>query len=154
FNWSNPILDNGTGTIITNNNLDPTGTNANPGGSAPSEPFPAPSRSVGSYAATLGLTATNDAFFAAARLQSKGNWNPQLMAAAVNSYIRAGFGLSGPVPVLKGSAPDTQVNGSSAVPITATTPAPSTAPTATTPAPTAPTSSTTSANLGSMGAFG
>src|SRR5262249_34544607 len=33
-------------------------------------------------------------FIAAARGQSKDNWNPQLMAAAVNDYIRAGFGVS------------------------------------------------------------
>src|SRR5262249_44349398 len=55
--------------------------------------YPAPTRSIGSYAGTIGLTATLDGFLAVARDQSKDNWNPALMAAAVNDYVRAGFGL-------------------------------------------------------------
>jgi hypothetical protein len=148
FNWLNPIVDNGTGTIITNNNLDVTGTNANPGGSAPAEPFPAPTRSVGSYYATLGLGGTGQLsdFLSAARLQSKGNWNSQLMAAAVNSYIRAGFGLAGTVPTLgptlQGSQPTTQTNASSTAPNTSSaTPTTSTSANTSTTS-TAPTSST------------
>src|SRR5262249_4027744 len=33
-------------------------------------------------------------FIAAARGQSKDNWNPALMAASANDYIRAGFGIT------------------------------------------------------------
>jgi hypothetical protein len=96
FNWRNPIVDNGTGTVITNNNQDANGTNTNPGGLAPAEPFPDPTRSVGSYYATLGLggTALLTDFLSAARRQSKGNWNKALMAAAVNNYVRTGFGIT------------------------------------------------------------
>ena len=48
YNWQNPIRNRGTGTVITNNNLDANGTNNNPGGLAPAEPFPDPTRSVDS----------------------------------------------------------------------------------------------------------
>ena len=68
-------------------------TNNNPGGTAPHEPFPDPSRTVGSYFNSIGGSpATTAGFLAAARLQSKDNWNPALLASAVNNYIRAGFG--------------------------------------------------------------
>src|SRR5262249_22686762 len=90
YDWQAPLIDNrGTGNVVTGNVLDASGSNS---GKAP-EPFPDPGRSVGSYAGTLGLTATLSGFLTAARLQSKDNWNPALMAAAVNNYIRAGFGL-------------------------------------------------------------
>jgi hypothetical protein len=54
--------------------------------------YPDPNRDVGSYHASIGGAATFDAFIAGARAQSKDNWDPRYTAAAVNSYIRAGFG--------------------------------------------------------------
>jgi len=50
-----------------------------------------PNRSVESYAGTLGFAATLDAFIVEAKQQSKQSWRPELTAAAVNSYVRAGF---------------------------------------------------------------
>ena len=57
------------------------------------ENYPDPTRTIGSYHASIGGTATLDAFMAEARLQSKANWRSQYTAQAVNTYIRAGFGL-------------------------------------------------------------
>jgi Bacterial Ig domain len=93
FNWKgSPLInDLGTGNTVSGNVLDASG--ANTGGSP--EQFPYPTRSVGSYNGTLGGTATLTAFLTAARAQSKGTWNTALMAAAVNSYIQAGFGITG-----------------------------------------------------------
>jgi len=89
YNWNAPLInDLGTGDTVSGNVLDGSGSN---NGSSP-EPFSAPTRSVGSYAGTLGLTATLDGFLIAARAQSKDNWSAALMAAAVNNYVRAGFG--------------------------------------------------------------
>ncbi|MCA9222552.1 MAG: hypothetical protein KDA71_19635, partial [Planctomycetales bacterium] len=50
-----------------------------------------PSRTIESYMASLGETATLEAFVAAAKQQSKRNWQPAYTAAAVNAYVRAGF---------------------------------------------------------------
>jgi hypothetical protein len=50
-----------------------------------------PTRSLGSYHGSIGGIATDEAFYAALRQQSKANWNPQLATTAVNSYIQAGF---------------------------------------------------------------
>jgi hypothetical protein len=55
--------------------------------------YPQPQRNTASYNATLGGTATHDAFMAQCRLQSKDNWRAEYTAAAINAYIRAGFGL-------------------------------------------------------------
>ena len=55
--------------------------------------FPDPSRTIGTYAASVGLPPTLAAFLAEARLQSKANWRAAYTAAAVNAYIRAGFGM-------------------------------------------------------------
>lgn len=90
FNQLGGIIDGGSGTVQSGNVNDASGTN---GGAAP-EPFPAPSRSVGSYAGTIGLAATLTGFLTAARAQSKDNWNPALTANAVNNYIRAGYGVA------------------------------------------------------------
>jgi hypothetical protein len=87
FNQANSLVDNGNGTVKTNNVVDATGAN-NLG--AP-EPFPFPARSISSYAGTLGLTNTLTGFLNAARNQSRDSWNPSLTANAVNTYIRAGF---------------------------------------------------------------
>lgn len=61
--------------------------------------FPAPTPGggqtlTGNYNGTLGGTATTAGFLAAARLQSRDNWNPLLTAGAHNNYVRqTGFGL-------------------------------------------------------------
>jgi chitodextrinase len=88
YDWWTPLLENsGTtgGSGDTGNVQDATGSN--------SEGYPDPTRTVGSYAGTLGLATTTAGFLAAARQQSKANWNPALTADAVNSHIRAGFGI-------------------------------------------------------------
>lgn len=54
--------------------------------------FPAPERDITSYAASVGLQPSLEAFLAAARNQARHNWNPALTADAANAYIRAGFG--------------------------------------------------------------
>jgi len=53
--------------------------------------FTDPDRTVGSYAATLGLEGTLEAYLGEAKKQSRFNWKGNLTAAAVNDYIRAGF---------------------------------------------------------------
>lgn len=55
--------------------------------------YPDPDRDLESYLSTLGETPTFEAFLAAAREQSRSNWRPELTAAAVNDYIREGFGV-------------------------------------------------------------
>jgi hypothetical protein len=53
-----------------------------------------PTRSAGSYNATLGGPGTLQAFLAAARGQSRANWRPQYTAYAVNDYVRGGFAVA------------------------------------------------------------
>lgn len=53
--------------------------------------FGDPDRTIQTYAASLGLEATYEAFITEALLQSKYNWRPELTAAAVNAYIQTGF---------------------------------------------------------------
>jgi hypothetical protein len=55
--------------------------------------FPDPTRSIETYMASLGETATLDAFIAKARTQDRYNWDPRFTADVVNSWIRAGFGM-------------------------------------------------------------
>jgi hypothetical protein len=55
--------------------------------------FPDPNRTIASYSASIGKERSLAAFLAEARLQSKANWRPAYTAAAVNAYIRAGFGM-------------------------------------------------------------
>ena len=136
YDWQNPIINGGSGNVITNNNLDATGTNNS--SLAPLEPFPDPGRSIGSYDATLGGAGTLADFLLAARLQSKGNWNAALMANAVNSYIRAGFGIGSDTT----STSTSTIAFVSAPASTTVSPAPS-APDAVSPAPSAPASGTT-----------
>jgi hypothetical protein len=50
-----------------------------------------PSRDVGTYQASLGGTATFEAFVAEARSQSQANWRSEYTAGAVNAYVKAGF---------------------------------------------------------------
>jgi hypothetical protein len=84
YDWQAPLLVYPSGTTVSGNLEDANGAN--------SAGFPDPTRTVGSYAGTIGLSATTTAFLAAARMQSRDNWDPRLMADAVNAYIRAGFG--------------------------------------------------------------
>jgi len=94
FNWTTGkgnvgIRDNGTNNTTSPNVVDMPGANNQ---RAP-QPFLAPKRTVGGYYGSIGGSpATTAGFLAAARLQSKNNWNPALLAGAVNNYIRAGFG--------------------------------------------------------------
>ena len=53
--------------------------------------FADPSRDVDSYAQTLGLEPSVEAFLREARGQSRLRWREELTAPAVNAYIRAGF---------------------------------------------------------------
>jgi hypothetical protein len=55
--------------------------------------YPDPDRTVESYHASLGKPATFSSFIDEARKQSKANWRPEYTAAAINDWIRAGFGL-------------------------------------------------------------
>ncbi len=59
--------------------------------------YPNPNRALETYQVSLGDTASGNQalledFYAAIRKQSKTNWDPRYTAAAVNNYVRAGFG--------------------------------------------------------------
>lgn len=54
--------------------------------------YPEPTRTVGSYYASIGGANDAVAFCVAARSLSKSNWTPSLTADLVNQYIRIGFG--------------------------------------------------------------
>jgi hypothetical protein len=86
FDWQQPYLQSDSTCTLINNDISDDASH-----------FPDPSRSVGSYFATLGLGGGNQTtdFIKAARGQSKANWNPALTAHALNNYIREGFGMSG-----------------------------------------------------------
>ena len=60
--------------------------------------FTDPGRTVGQYAASIGLVGTRAAFLAACRAQRRGSWNTALEANEANTYIRDGFAASGPAP--------------------------------------------------------
>ena len=82
--WAHPIQDDGTNNVVSPNVTKATDCNG--------LGYPFPERSVGSYDAMIGgpgrrRTSTR------ARRQSKDNWDPALMAKAVNDYIRAGFNM-------------------------------------------------------------
>ena len=55
--------------------------------------YPDPGRNLETYEQSLTGNASLDEIYAAFRAQSKANWNPAYTAAAVNNYIRVGFGL-------------------------------------------------------------
>lgn len=61
------------------------------GSSAVQSTYKDPNRTMGTYMATLGMTATFDAFIAEARKQSKTNWRAEYKPDAVIAYIRDGF---------------------------------------------------------------
>jgi hypothetical protein len=54
-----------------------------------------PGRTVARYAADLVLAESTEAFLSAARRQSRDHWRDEYTAAAVNRYLREGFGLGG-----------------------------------------------------------
>ncbi len=56
--------------------------------------YPHASRTVATYMASLGLTATLAAYLAACRAQSRATWDERFTADSLNDYIRAGFGLA------------------------------------------------------------
>lgn len=98
--WDSPITDAGSSNVTTPNSL--KASNCNATGWIGSEPGGSDhNRSIGDYNAQIsgcgalpgGCTATLAAFLTSAYAQSKDNWNTALMAGAVNTYIRAGFGL-------------------------------------------------------------
>ncbi|MFA7487586.1 MAG: hypothetical protein WCY72_05800 [Lysobacteraceae bacterium] len=55
--------------------------------------FPAPERDLETYIEHLGLGSGFDDFLTAVYGQSRGNWNPALGAAAINDWLRGGFGM-------------------------------------------------------------
>lgn len=58
-----------------------------------SEPaFPDPERDAEAYAVEIGEGSTLPSLMAAARLQTRLDWRPELTAPAINTWIRAGFG--------------------------------------------------------------
>lgn len=56
--------------------------------------YPEPQRDIAAYMASMGRPASLEAFMAEARKQSRHTWRPAYTAAAVNDWIRQGFGLS------------------------------------------------------------
>lgn len=97
FSWDKAVTDSNTGhgNVVTPNCNDLGGTNNNPGGACPAEPFTAPTVTLGSYYGSIGGSpSTTAAFLTAARLQSKSNWNCALTAQAVVNYFRNGYGLT------------------------------------------------------------
>lgn len=57
----------------------------------PETPFPDPDRTSGSYNATLGGTATMEAYLEKVGEQRKGNWDPDYSWIGLWSYVREGF---------------------------------------------------------------
>jgi hypothetical protein len=55
--------------------------------------FPDPGRSIPSYQVSLGGTGTLVGFLTEARKQSRAYWRPEYTADAVNTYVRAGYGM-------------------------------------------------------------
>jgi hypothetical protein len=83
YGWqagASTIQDLGTGSTVSNNAIDAAG-------------YLDPNRSVSTYNASLGGTASLAAFLTECRLQSKDNWRPAYTANAVNNYIRVGFNM-------------------------------------------------------------
>ncbi|MBN1757383.1 MAG: hypothetical protein JW863_03640 [Chitinispirillaceae bacterium] len=58
------------------------------------EQYPDPDRTIESYNSHLGGEATFTDFINEVRKQSKRNWRKEYTAAAINEWIRAGFGIS------------------------------------------------------------
>lgn len=58
--------------------------------------YPDPGRTITDYMAYIGETGGWDEFIATALAMNKNNWDERFTAASVNSYIRAGYGMSDP----------------------------------------------------------
>lgn len=84
------VLDQGQNNTINPNDVDLSSAGTPHYGSVP---YPDPNRDAGTYAGTLGLTATLDGLMAAVLTNCKDNWNVSYTADALNDYIRAGFGV-------------------------------------------------------------
>jgi hypothetical protein len=56
--------------------------------------YPDSSRDIARYATVVNAGTTFETFIAAARAMDKSNWNPALMAPAVNDWFRGGFGMA------------------------------------------------------------
>jgi hypothetical protein len=86
-----PIFDRGSGNTISNNIVST--------GDCDGLGFSDPNRTIGGYYASIGgrAGATTDDFLGAAIVRwNRENWDPRYLASAVNSYIRAGFGIEDP----------------------------------------------------------
>lgn len=55
--------------------------------------YPDPERDIASYMASIGETATEQAFIDGCKANQEGNWDERYTSAPVVDYIRAGFGL-------------------------------------------------------------
>jgi hypothetical protein len=109
-NWTNwPNVNNGNGpcplgisgttsaltaTINYLNCVFP-GVNGTPGVSGVEPNYVDPTRTVSTYAASIGITGGAPAFLAAAENNWSGNWNPALTAQAAINWIQAGFNIKG-----------------------------------------------------------
>lgn len=89
FEWGSPILDSGTGSTITPNQIDQNGDNVE-------YSFPDPTRSVASYDLMIGGAGTLENFLSVCRARARGEWDERYSATRVNSYIRPGFAMANP----------------------------------------------------------
>lgn len=82
YHWGiNDVINNGTGNTLTGNVINGAG-------------YPFPTRTLSTYdAQVLGGPGTIAHFISLARNQSRNSYDPRLTADAVNTWIRAGFGL-------------------------------------------------------------
>jgi hypothetical protein len=71
-----------------------TGATGDTGSAFGADSFPDPDRTIATYMASLGQTATLDAFMTQVRAQSKNNWRAEYTSKAVGDYIRGGFGVT------------------------------------------------------------
>jgi hypothetical protein len=62
--------------------------------------YPDDTRNIQNYMKHLGLEPTHDAFIREIRKQCRSNWRKEFTAAAINDWIRAGFGAE-PVPAFQ-----------------------------------------------------
>lgn len=85
--YQEPPLVGVTNLQLVNNRID-----------KPDAEYADPSRTVGSYYASIGGINDAVAFLEVARNQSKANWNAAYTADAVNDYIRDGFLVATPEP--------------------------------------------------------
>jgi hypothetical protein len=60
--------------------------------------YPDPDRSIAAYAKRIGAGDSFESFIEAARSMDKSNWNSAFMAASVNAWFRAGFGIGQDTP--------------------------------------------------------